>query len=171
METTTGPALQEIRAYLITTLKGVLADEYVLMNKTASYLSDPSSPFLGHNTHKLFQKIYEELKRNAEAISVVLKRKTNDVFLSLNEIVVRTRIKKTEFFSSRVAAIEMLIRDHTTVIRFLEDVINEFAFTIETDCVELFKMLREAHTEICEQYHKVLKEIFSYRGNRFQKQN
>lgn len=166
METTTDPALQETREYLVKTLRGILADEYVLMNKTSCYLWDSSSPFFGTSSNKIFHKVYDELKKNVEAISEVLKTKTSRVFLSVDDIISGTRLKKSRFFQSKVAAVEMLIKDHRTVIQHLEDSINEFAFTVESECVSLFKMLRDNHEKICRKFLKFVKDIFSYKSVR-----
>jgi hypothetical protein len=156
------PAAAGSKDYLIQSLKCILADEYMIMNKTSGFIRDCSSKNEKPDS-KLLNDIYEDLKNNAAYINCVLKKKGERVFLSINDIISSTRLKKSQLPESRIASIEMLIEDHLSIIQHLEEAINDFAFTVENDCLILFKKLRDIHKKIIGKFKNYTKEIFTYK--------
>jgi DNA-binding ferritin-like protein len=146
---------------LVLTLKCLLADEYVLMNKTSTCLLDPSSPFSNDN-NAVFQSIYNDLKKSTEQIMEILRDRSNQVLVSINEILKNTQLKNSSLLKSRVAAIEILLDDHLKVIKFLDRAIEKFAHLSGDKSIQVFKALKDKHNITCVKLHKYLKEIFNY---------
>jgi predicted AlkP superfamily phosphohydrolase/phosphomutase len=83
----------DTNTYITSALKCLLADEYILMNRTSSCLLDAASPFINIKNN-FFQGIYDDLKRSSEQVATALKEKTENVAITINDIVSNTSIKK-----------------------------------------------------------------------------
>lgn len=152
---------QEKKEQLITGLKCLLADEYILLNKTSFCLLDDNSPF-ANNGLKLFQQLVEEVRVNIELVKEILHKQSEKVSLSIDDIISNTQLKKQENYQSKVSAIEVFLDDHFKIIQLIEKLMH-YDYLEELDKERLLQIVN-SHKDCSNSLNKFLKELFNYRS-------
>jgi DNA-binding ferritin-like protein len=149
----------DTNTYITSALKCLLADEYILMNRTSSCLLDAASPFVNIKNN-IFQGIYDDLKRSSEQVAIALKKKTENIAITINDIVSNTSIKKKDInWRSKVAVLETLVADNQVVISRLDEVITDLTIYKETESLTIFNQIRQTHRRICVKLRLFIKKL------------
>ena len=154
----------DINTYITSSYRCLLADEFIIMNKTSSCLLDPSSPFINFKS-KLFQNIYDEVKRNRELVASALKQKSSTIRLTINEIVTNTSLKKANInWKSKVAVLETLLADNQLVLAKLDETITDLTIYNEKEGVAVLAQVRESHRRICMRLRMLMTTVLNPRS-------
>ncbi|HEX8331428.1 MAG TPA: hypothetical protein VF622_02330 [Segetibacter sp.] len=151
----------DVNTYITSAFKCLLADEFIIMNKTSSCLLDASSPFISLNNY-FFQNLYDEVKRNSELVTSALKQKTKNVCITINDIVTNTSLTKKDInWKSKVAVLETLLADNLVVLSRLDEVITDLTVYSEKECKAVFATVRESHRRICMKLRLLIKKVMN----------
>jgi hypothetical protein len=153
----------DINTYVTSAFKCLLADEFIIMNKTSSCLLDASSPFLNNN---IFQAIYDDVKNNSALITSALKQKTKSLSITINDIVTNTSLKKRSTNGkSKVAVLETLLADNLVVLSRLDEVITDLTIYTEKEPLVVFSRVRESHRRICMRLRLLIRKAVNSKTN------
>ncbi|MDB5193539.1 MAG: hypothetical protein JWQ96_3102 [Segetibacter sp.] len=122
-------------------LNKLLADEYVLMNKTSTCLFKSSSPAF----QKVPQIVYEELKKNVQEILAMLKRKKLNALISINDILSNTRLNNNIDFSSKASLFSILINDHSSIANNIDKDLSKGKAGSDLELRKLFETIKKRH--------------------------
>lgn len=123
-------------------LDHLLADEYVLMNKTVNLLlSLPIVP-----AKEVPEKLYDELKKNVKEITVFLKANHQPVNISINNFLEKTRLTPLPNTSGWYAGFQLLQHDHQYLINRISEVLH--FLTSEDETYIFFEKILNRHEDI-----------------------
>jgi len=106
---------------VIDLLTCLLADEIVLYAKTRNYHWNVTGPHFGA-LHQLFEKEYDELAENADALAERIRALGGHAVGTLNEFQKHTRLKEEpNKYPSDRKMLANLLQDHESIIRSLRD--------------------------------------------------
>jgi hypothetical protein len=149
----------DINTYITSAFKCLLADEFIIMNKTSSCLLDASSPFRDLNNF-FFQNIYDEVKKNSELVTSSLRQKAKNVCITINDIVTNTSLTRKDInWKSKVAVLETILADNLVVLSKLDEVITDLTIYREKEYKAVFSMVRESHRRICMRLRLLIKKV------------
>ena len=143
--------------YLHRHLDELLADEYVLMNKTVNLLfsldvvPEPEVP----------EKVYDELKKNIKDITSFLKLHELPFHLSINNFLEKTRLTSTPVITNCAAWFQHILSDHQYIISRINEVLNCLTTIDETYTV--FNDIKLRHLKIVaflSEYMEQVKKVF-----------
>lgn len=104
---------------VISILKKLLSDEYVLYTKTRNYHWNVTGPQF-NDLHKFFETQYEELDDMIDEIAERIRALGGMSIATLEEFIKNTRIKEEpNTYSTAKTMLSNLLRDHESVIRIL----------------------------------------------------
>ena len=106
------PALSPLPNYLHQHFDELLADEYVLMNKTVNLLL--SLPLVPEAV--VPETVYDELKKNIKEITAFLKSYELPIHLSINNFLEKTRLISSPVLISCAAWFQHILSDHHFII-------------------------------------------------------
>lgn len=151
---------ETINKHIIASLKKLLADEFILMNKTTACSLNDASPFADEPSG-IFLEVYEKLKHNSEMISAFLKTRSA-LSLSITEIVSNTSLKNHAINRlGKVAIIENFLSDNKQMLSNMNETISELVLYGEQECATMLKQVNDTHKTIINKYNKFLSEIIN----------
>lgn len=134
--------LSTLPNYLHRHLDELLADEYVLMNKTVNLLlslaivPEPEVP----------EKVYDELKKNIKDITSFLKSHELPFQLSINNFLEKTRLTSTPVLTSSAAWFQHILSDHHFIIIRINEALN--CLTTIDETYPVFNDIKLRHHKI-----------------------
>ncbi len=123
-------------------LDELLADEYVLMNKTVNLLlslpivPEPDVP----------EKVYDELKKNIKEILAFLKSHELPIHLSIDNFLEKTRLISTSVIISCAAWFQHILSDHHFIIARINEALN--CLTTIDEAYPVFENIKLRHHKI-----------------------
>jgi hypothetical protein len=149
----------DINTYITSAFKCLLADEFIIMNKSSNCLLDVSSPFSGINNN-FFQTLYKDVKRNSELLTAALKQKGKNVCITIDDIVTHTSLNKKDInWKSKVAILESLLADNLVVLSKLDEIITDLTIYSEREFIVVFTKVRESHRRICMRLRLLIRRV------------
>lgn len=101
----------------------VLADEYILMNKTAYFLWNVSL----QTTDKMVSELYTSLKVNIADLNETM-HNYQPVWLSIKNILKHTRLSNTRPQPHPIASLQMLLEDHRYLLDLFKNDLRKNVF-------------------------------------------
>ena len=155
MNTTNEPFVTyRLNTSLANQLNPLLADEYILMNKTVTFLLNMNST----PPKEMVEQVYDELKKNVSEVKQVLQSKLDGVTLSIDDFINNTRLQTHSKFTSQVALFELLIADHHFIVSNLNAIING---PHEDDIASVMTGIKNRHLTIAERLRFYLQQTFN----------
>jgi DNA-binding ferritin-like protein len=102
-------------------LNSLLADEYILMNKTITFLCN----LIPAPSKEMIEQLYDDLKTNVDKIKQLLKARKAVSNLSITSFLTNTGLQTDIKSTSPIPAFEMLIADHDFIQKSITGYINE----------------------------------------------
>lgn len=136
------PVISTVPNHIHRHFNELLADEYVLMNKTVNLLlclpivPEPKFP----------EAIYDELKKNIKEITAFLKSQELPIQLSINNFLEQTRLASSPAITSCAAWFNHIISDHQFIIARISEAL--LCLTTEDEVHPVFNVIRERHEGI-----------------------
>ncbi|MCY7420820.1 MAG: hypothetical protein LH478_03645 [Chitinophagaceae bacterium] len=129
-------------AFMYHHLDELLADEYVLMNKTVNLLL--CLPIVPEK--EVPEMVYDQLKKNVKDITTFIKANALSINLSINNFLEKTRLSSTPTLNGCYAWFQHIIADHQFIISRIDEVLS--FLQNEDEVYHFFKQIRERHTAI-----------------------
>ena len=128
--------------YIHQHLDELLADEYVLMNKTVNLLLClPIVP--GQDVP---EKIYDELKKNVKDITAFLKAQALSINLSINNFLEKTRLISSPPLTGCFEWFQHIISDHHFIIARIDEALS--SLTYKDYVYIVFEKIKVRHSAI-----------------------
>lgn len=136
------PSTPIIPLFIRQHLDELLADEYVLMNKTVNLLLClPIVP-----EQEVPETVYDELKKNVRDITAFLKAQALSINLSINNLLEKTRLISTPALTGCYAWFQHIIADHHFIIARINEALG--SLTNEDYVYPVFEKIKERHCAI-----------------------
>lgn len=147
-------ANQHLKTSLANQLKPLLADEYILMNKTVTFLLNMQST----PAKEMVEQVYDELKKNVSEVKLILQNIMAGLTISIDDFIANTRLQTHSKFTSQVALFELLIADHHFIVTKLNAVIKE---PHEEEIVQVITGIKNRHITIADRLRFYLQQTFN----------
>jgi Na+/phosphate symporter len=147
---------------LLDGLRGLLADHYILLNKTSYCILDTDSPF-DTSGITILQRLYEQIKNNAQQLNELIKNRLLTSARSMNDILYNTQLKKQVNNLSKVAIIDMLLDDLLRVNNYSENLLKKHNDQLSRDEADALSGINESNKSCSHLLNMFLKEIFNYK--------
>ena len=136
------PTLPTMSLFIHHHLDELLADEYVLMNKTVNLLL--CLPIVPEK--EVPETVYDELKKNVKDITAFLKLNAHSTNLSINNFLEKTRLASMPTIESCYAWFQHIINDHQFIVLRIDEMLS--ILENNDDVYQIFKQIKKRHTAI-----------------------
>lgn len=149
-------AESSLKASQANQLNQLLADQYILMNKTVDFLLHMSST----PPVKMVEIIYDQLRVNVNLITDYLKKHSYTVNISIENFLNNTRLQTAAKDNGHAATFESLIADHYYVAGELDADMNGQT-NADVQLMETFSFIKIRHEQMAATLRSHLNQKFN----------